>query len=502
MKRIHRVLLIDVELDKKSIGNQLQKNWIHHPIGLLYLSAYAQKKLPEIEFKIFHTATSEDSVAEVKNIINEFRPNVIGLRALSRYRTRFMLISQIIRNMLPQVFVMAGGPYPSTEYNEVLTLNAADIVSIGEGELSFVEILKAYDENGQVPQNILGTAMKLCDNSIKVNSQQPYISNLDELPFPNYNLIDLNQYKGFSNHAFQDSSECAFILSSRGCPYSCFYCHHFMGKKVRHRSSRNVVDEMYERYYNFGIKKFVFIDDVFNVPIDIGKETLKLIKRELPNDIEINFPNGLRVDQIDEEFIYLMEQCGVKSLALAVETASPRLQKFIGKNLNLTKAYHNIELISKRIVTTVFFMIGFPTETFKDAENTLRFAESLKYVTQPVLSVLRVYPDTPIYNFLLPTKNQLVYIREQETMDLQTKLSEPLHFYGDAFDDKIVPLNSDLINKIRFKWLKDVLLNKDRLKNSYEMLSDFMDEKQVEEYFRNLFDDQNLCLNDILKRIN
>lgn len=502
MKRVHRVLLIDIELDKKSIANQLQKNWIHHPIGLLYLATYAKQKLPGIEFKIFHTATSEDSITEIRTIVNEFKPNVVGLRALSRYRKQFILISQVIRNMLPQVFVMAGGPYPSTEYDEVLELNAADIVSIGEGELSFVNILESYDESGRIPQNILGTVVKSDDKSIIVNSQQRYIVDLDELPFPNYNLIDLSKYKGFSNHAFQDSSECAFILSSRGCPYSCFYCHHFMGKKVRHRSSRNVVEEMCDRYYNWGIKKFVFVDDIFNVPINIGKGTLKLIKKELPNDIELNFPNGLRADQVDEEFIYLMEQCGVKSLALAIETASPRLQKFIGKNLNLEKAYHNIELISKRIITTVFFMIGFPTETFNEAERTLRFAESLINVTQPVLSVLRIYPDTPIFNYLLPTNSQMLYIKEQEILDLQTKLSEPLHFYGDVFDDKIVPLNSELINKIRFKWLKDVLLNKERLGNSYKMLSSFLDEINVEQYYKNMFDDEKLSLKNILKRIN
>ena len=221
---------------------------------------------------------------------------------------------------------------------------------------------------------------------------------------------------------------------------------------------------------------------------------------ELPNDIAIDFPNGLRADYIDLELICLLRTCGMKNIALAVESASPRVQKYIGKNLNIEKAYKNIDDISREFITTVFYMIGFPTETVQEAKMTIEFAEQLKYVSQPVLSILRVYRNTKIYDFLNPNSIQDEYIKKQECLDLQTKLNSDMHFYGDVFNDEIVPLNSKSINKLRLLWMKKVMMNKERIENSNIILNKFLSKDEIDLFYKDIFDDVNFDVNKLLRR--
>ena len=221
--------------------------------------------------------------------------------------------------------------------------------------------------------------------------------------------------------------------------------------------------------------------------------------KDLPNDITLNFPNGLRADCIDFELVDLLGRCGMKSIALAVESASPCIQNLIGKRLDLDKAFKNIDAISREFITTVFYMIGFPTETYEEAESTIEFAHSLKYVAQPVLSVLRVYENTKIYDFLQPNDSQKEYIKKQEMMALQTKLWDDLWFYGDVFDSKVVPLNSKLINKLRLKWVKSVMLNKERLNNANKILKHFLSEEEIQLFYKDMFDDDKIDIKEILK---
>jgi radical SAM superfamily enzyme YgiQ (UPF0313 family) len=499
---VTKILLLDVELDKSSQANQLEKNWAHYPIGILYLAAYIKKYLDvdDVEIKIFHTAIYQNAFDELNRLLLTFQPDIIGIRALSKYKVEFNEYAKLLNEKCPEALLIAGGPYPSTNYDEIIKDNMVDIVCIGEGEATFLETVKEYICSRKIPIDIKGTAVKTGDVTT-VNSSRELIANIDTIPFPDYDMININEYRGFSNHAFQDTSKCAYILCSRGCPFGCFYCHQLFGKKIRRRSPENIVDELVQKYYKYNIKEFVIIDDVFNIPLDECKRVLRLIINELPNDIRINFPNGLRADAIDNELIFLFKKCGLTSIALAVESASEKIQKLIGKKLDVEKAFDNIDNLSRQFITTVFYMIGFPSETEEDAEKTIEFALKLKFVSQPVLSVLRVYQNTPLCRLLAPTTEQLEFIRKQETLDLQTKINRPLCFYGDVFSDSVVPLNSNIINKLRMKWMKKVLLDSERLKNSQLILEMFLSKEEIETFYKDLFDNQNFDMDTIKKRI-
>jgi len=318
----------------------------------------AKKSFPDLRIHIFHTITSKNPLKKIRTLITNFKPDIIGLRSLSIARKQFKETAHLIRECCSGCHLIAGGPYPSSSYQDLLLTGLVDMVVIGEGEITFVELIKHLRNSRKLPLNLDGTAV-IKKGQLHINKTRSPIQNLDAIPFPDYSPIDLKDYKGISNHALQDSSQSAFICSSRGCPYECFYCHQLFGKRIRRRTPDNLITEMQEHVEKRHINNFVFLDDIFNVPKKNAKEILAHIAKKLP-DIHISFPNGLRADQLDEELIHLFEEAGTVEMALAVETASPRLQKLIGKQLNLEKAKKNDKFCFKTVYRSGFFYDRLP----------------------------------------------------------------------------------------------------------------------------------------------
>ena len=231
-----------------------------------------------------------------------------------------------------------------------------------------------------------------------------------------------------------------------------------------------------------------------------GKEILHQVIDRLPG-VSLNFPNGLRADQLDDEFLDLLEKAGTVHMALAVETASPWLQKVVGENLKIEKTRGMIEHASKRFVLGVFYMIGFPTETRDEAMETIAFAESLKHVVQPVMSIVRVYPGLPLYTALNATEEQKRRIEQQTAEALQPKMHGDPSLYGDFFSDEEVPLKSNDIRELRWEWIRRVVQDPERIRNSFDVLRKHFDDSQVLEFYRNMYDKLDFSERDLNKML-
>ena len=493
---INKVLLIDVDIFHNE-NNSGSVYFSHHPIGLLYLVSAVREKYPDIFFKVFHTSTSGDPIKSIESLILSFNPDVIGLRALSIAQEPFKLVAEKIREIKHDTPLIGGGPYPSSSYNDILLSGLVDVVVIGEGETTFVDLIGRLLISPVIPVDIKGTAV-VVDGKVKVNELRPLIQNIDLIPFPDYDFINLKDYSDIKNHALQDASKSAFILSSRGCPYGCFYCHQLFGKKIRRRSAENVVAEMKAHIEKRGIFDFVFLDDVFNVPTADAKELLTLIKNDLP-PVRINFPNGLRADLLDDEMLDLFESAGTVEMALAVETVVPRLQKLMGKNLNISKAQEAIQKASERFITRIFFIIGFPSETYEEALETINFAASFEYAAQPMLSVLRIYNNSKLFNLLKPSKEQAQAMAAQEKKVIHLEMFDDIAFYGDLFPAEKVPLKSDDLKELLYLWMRDVFINPNRIKKSHQVLEKHLDKEKIIEFYRNVFNRPKFNEKDLLK---
>ncbi|MFC2155936.1 radical SAM protein, partial [Acidobacteriota bacterium] len=226
------------------------------------------------------------------------------------------------------------------------------------------------------------------------------INDLDSLPLPDRSLVDYEKYSRYIGITMV--KDCVTILSSRGCPYNCAYCHKIWPNKQVCRSAENIFREV-QFYYDMGVRRFAFIDDIFNLNIANNSLFFEMVL-EHGLDAQFFFSGDLRGDILTPGFIDLMVKAGTAGIAVALETASPRLQKLIGKNLNVEKLRKNLEYISRtypQVILEMHTMHGFPSESEEEARLTLEFIKNLKWLDFPYIHMVRIYPNTEMERIAL-----------------------------------------------------------------------------------------------------
>ena len=275
------------------------------------------------------------------------------------------------------------------------------------------------------------------------------IRNLDALPFVDRSLVDHDRYHRFIGQSMVKHA--VAIQATRGCPYHCAYCHQLWPRNHVFRTAENIFAEVHA-LYTLGTRRFVFIDDIFNLNRDNSSRFFELVI-EHGLKIQIHFPNGLRGDLLTPDYIDLMVRAGTVSLALALETASPRLQTLIGKNLNLDKLREALDHISTRhpqIILELFTMHGFPTETEQEALQTLEFIKSIKWLHFPYVHILKIFPGS-----------------DMETLALENGISPEAirHSHSLAFHQlpETLPFDPAFTKQYQADFFNDYFLNRERL---------------------------------------
>ncbi len=391
-----KVLLIDI------LRTSLEEAWpsAEHSLGLMYLATVLKSKFEKsVQIKIW-TLISKPNQPEIEREslleqLNEFHPDLVGIRCLSIGKDSLAIVADTVKRWNAECFVVAGGPYPSDDPVDALRSTSVDCVVIGEGEMTMTEIVAHLMDQTPIT-DIPGVACRDGDNIMKAASR-PLIVDLDSLPFPDYSLIDLERFSNqFLTFTSKISKPHANIMTTRGCPYRCAYCHDILGKRFRTRSPENVLAEIGYLHDTYGVTDFQIIDDVFNLDIGRAKRICDLIIKS-GMKLTLSFPNAIRGDRIDEDLIDKMAAAGTKFISYAVETASSRLQKMIRKNLDLDKVFKAIEYTAKAgIVTRGFFMIGFPSETEEEVILTIEYAKASSLCGATFFTVV-YFPGTELY---------------------------------------------------------------------------------------------------------
>ncbi len=342
------------------------------PLGIMYLASYVREKRHD-EVMIKDMLFVNNLGKELVKLISQFQPDIVGISAITNEAENLHKVASIVKVYNSQIKVIIGGPYVSSFKSETMADKNIDIGVIGEGEETFIELLNTIEIESDNLSQVNGIIYKHNGN-IRLTQQRRYIDNLDMLPYPAYDLIDINAYKRFKGGSTARVGKYTVILTSRGCTFRCTYCHNMFGKRFRSRSAQNVISEMEMLIRNYGIRHFEIIDDIAN----FEKERFKSLLKHIINkdwDIKLSFPNGVRTDLLDEETIDLMKDTGTVELSIAIETASPRLQRLIKKNLDLEKVKKSIDrAIYNGMFVRGFFMLGFPTETEDELKATINFA--------------------------------------------------------------------------------------------------------------------------------
>ena len=295
-------------------------------------------------------------------------------------------------------------------------------------------------------QRITRNAVRL--KPIVTAARQP-IKDFDSLPFPNRTLVN---YEAYHQHiGIAMARHTVSLQATRGCPYNCAYCHKIWPKKHVVRSADNIFAEM-NHLHQAGVKRFVFIDDIFNLEIKNSSKLLEMLIKKMPG-IQLFFPNGLRGDILTQEYIDLMIEAGTVNIDLAIESASPRIQKLIGKNLNLEKFSENVQYITQKhpqLLLEMELMIGFPTETEEEALMTLDYLKSLKWVHFPNLNILKIYPNTDMCRLALENGVSM------ESIESSVNLA-----YHELPDT--LPFSRNFTRLYQARFMNEYMLSKERL---------------------------------------
>ncbi len=387
--------------------------------------------------------------------LEKHKPDFIGLNCLfSGVFPDVLEFAKLIKEKNPDIKIALGGIHATTFPNEILS-NCQDIdfIAIGEGENSIVA-LAAYmqSKDKKILESIKSFAYRDEDGSVKINRQKNYIEDLDALPMPAWDLINLNKFEMDLNHYHNPKNlpikYKAAIFSSRACPLACNFCDMFlvMGKKHRKKSIKSIVDEIEVLNKEYGVNFFSFMDDQLTLN---RSHIIGLCDEILKRDIKMMFntPNGLWVNSLREEVIAKMVEAGLVYANLAIEHGDDHIRNnVIGKNLERDKIYEANRLLKKYKVKTVgMFLMGFPEDTEQTLQNSYNMMEDLELDNYSVQTVIP-FPETALFKQVVKEK---ILLGDWNLDDLwKTPITHGQYGQKDGF--LIKPHNMSLDNL--YKW--------------------------------------------------
>ena len=345
---------------------------------------------------------------ELIKCVNEFNPDIVGISSIfSMFESDATEIARIVKSIKKETLIILGGVTATLPeiYIPLLKKGVYDIMSRGEGEDTFAELLKNFDVKTQKIRDIENIkGISFWDGSkIIINPNRPFIKELDKLPFPAYELLNMDKilnnkyYSRWRNNPI--NKKVMPIFTSRGCPYNCTFCsvHSQVGYAHRAYSVEYVKKLMEKCIKQFGIKHFHFEDD----NLTLNKERAKKLFKSIADlNITWDTPNGVRADTLDEEMLKLMVDSGLTSISIAAESGNENVRlNIIKKNLKNSSILNAVQLCDKLdIPCIVFFVLGFPGEKLDEIKDSIEFAKFLtnKYGTINTIYVANPLPGTEL----------------------------------------------------------------------------------------------------------
>ena len=363
------------------------------PLGLMYIAAVLTKEGYRTEIldafmidgsfrKNEETLNVGMPFEQIKQEIHNRKPDIIGVAGpFTCQIENSVKVSDLAKQVNQDILTAVGGPHVSAVPKAFLEeAKSVDIAVTGEGEYTMPEIARYFEGKKQLNE-ILGVAYRK-DEEVKVNLSRPFIKNLDELPYPAYDLVEMERYLGPKKIGYRSFRDRAIsMITSRGCPFNCCFCsvHLHMGKGFRAHSANYVLNHIQYVVEKFDVKNVFFEDD--NLTLDLARfEAIcdGLIQKKIRVGWET--PNGVRADCLNVNLLLKMKKSGCQSVFFGVESGDQQiLDNVICKSLDLNRVVE-VAKICKEIdlKTGAFYIIGFPGEKKENMQKTVDFALRLK----------------------------------------------------------------------------------------------------------------------------
>lgn len=380
------------------------------PLGISYIAAYLERQ--GISVEVLDAQAEQLHVDSFPDRLAGKDFDVIGITSTTPIFYRAIDSAKILKKLFPKAKLVMGGVHPSALPEEALACEDVDMVVIGEGEKTLLEIIQ-----GKKPSEIPGLAFRVDNGEMVKTPDRPLINDLDGLPHPAYHLLPMQRYRpALGGYRRLPAVQ---IMASRGCTHRCTFCFPVFGNTARFRSVDSIIDEIKLLVKDFGMKEIYFYDDTFNLNRKLLAGICEALIRE---ELDITWACLARADLVDLEILKLMKRSRCHAISFGVESADPEILDNIKKQLDLSKVGDAVEMCRKvGIESRLGFMMGNPGETRETLEHTIRFCIDLN-------------PDLAMFNITTPFPGTQIYEWADERGYLRTKDWETYDFSTAVMD--------------------------------------------------------------------
>jgi anaerobic magnesium-protoporphyrin IX monomethyl ester cyclase len=469
------------------------------PLGLMYIAAVLEQSGYNCE--ILDAFMTDDpflkegkilrvgmSIEQLKVQVRSRKPDIIGIAGPFTCQIEHSLrVSALAKEVDSSILTVVGGPHVTVVPKGFLEeAKDVDIAVTGEGEYAMRDIAQYFEGKKQLDE-ILGISYRK-NGEIKVNSPRPFIKDLDELPYPAYDHVNMEQYLSPKKIGYRSFRERAIsMITSRGCPFNCCFCsvHLHMGRGFRAHSEKYVLDHIQFVVDKFKVKNIFFEDD--NLTFDIPRfEAIcdGLVSRKIKVGWET--PNGVRADCLNLNLLKKMKKSGCQSVFFGVESGDQQvLDNVICKSLDLNRVVEVAKLCREiGLKTGGFYIIGFPGETKANMQRTVDFALELK---RDFDVGMHLFVATPSYGTRLYEQCKAKgYIKEDLGWNSFAEARQPKGMPLISTEDFTSEEVKEIASKAQAEYKKLALVG--HIKNPGKALKTAFDQPQlIVKYLKNLF---------------
>ena len=478
--KIKKILLVNPRVDTRATP----------PIGLCYIAAVLEKERYVVRIHD-PIPTRKDFSKNFENSLKEFNPDIVAFTCTAPQEDPSFAQAKLAKEFNSEILTVIGGPLISSDGERIVKNPDIDIAVQGEGEITFKELVVAFDKNKNF-KGIKGIIYKN-NNVIMKNPPRELIEDLDSLPFPARHLLDMKWYTRRNSMIRGKWMRTTSLMGARGCPFKCIFCASpkTLGSMVRLRSPDNVLDEIEELKNKYKIEAIKATEDVFTHNIKWVNEFCdKMIERKL--DIKWDCQSRVNAVAINLETLKKMKRAGCIQIEFGVESGSQKILDIIKKHVKVEQTIRAFDLCKEAGIRTMAnVIIGHPYETYEDIQKTRELAKRIKadYIEFFISTPL---PGTEMYGMAEKNgwlrKGKTFYGREAGehiTMLCNFSVEELLKLRKELYDEfsKLMLFNY----AINIIFMKDIIL--ENLKNPveiFEHLKIFMRTKSLAEVGRTM----------------
>lgn len=352
-----------------------KKMGIWPPLGVLYLAAVLEKE--GIDVDVIDAFARGLSLKETVEAIKKNSPKIVGISATTlQSRGAVQLAERLKAEFGSNITIGLGGPHISADPHFIDVFPCFDFGVVGEAEITFTRLVKRV----------------LRGERLKGIFQSELPHDLNDLPFPARHLINKHDY-------FEFESPLGTVLTSRGCPFRCLFCSRAsISDRVRQVSPVRVVDEI-ERICDEYHGNFTFVDDTFTLN---KKHTVALCNEILNRGLKIKWSCNTRANLLDEELLELMADAGCRVILIGVESGNERVRNEVVRKRVSDEAIKKVVRMCNKVGIEIgsYLMLGFPTETKEELEDTVNFAKRSGVDTMSIHTTT-VYPGSDLFDYVL-----------------------------------------------------------------------------------------------------